>query len=527
MEEVHGQLLARDRLMLISGMGGIGKTALALEYHSRYRQAYANIAWVSFRENLAESFLSTALPQNLQIDPANYASTALTFRALKAAMANLPGRHLLIIDNLNDPDFLRADQLHIPNWNILLTSRAQSQDTELPTQRIPHLTAGKAAELFSEYYPPAKEQPDLLQRLLSAIDYHTLTIELLAKNLARWRGRYSLGQLCDDLEARGVLQLEKTRAVLTNYHSEKAKPEAIIRSMFDLTALAEDAPKLQLLQRLALLPPEFIPLGHLARMFGQPEDTLLEVLDDLAEQGWLEHSPDTGERYKLHQLIQAVVHERYPPPAELSAGLAEHLKRILDHDHLTKSVDYLDYARYLADRGAEPPPGLCLSITDRLMDIGRLSETIPYINQARAGYAAQGDQSNEAVCLERLGSIYKAKGQFDQALEFFLGKPREALYASNAQNEGLKNGLAISYEKLGDIYKAKGQFDQALEFFLKVTDLFEALYASNAQNEGLKNGLAISYLSWGISIKRRANSTKPSNSFAQNEGLKDLSIKRT
>ncbi len=69
----------------------------------------------------------------------------------------------------------------------------------------------------------------------------------------------------------------------------------------------------------------------------------------------------------------------------------------------------------------------------------------------------------------------------------------EALYADNPHNEGLKNGLAISYSKLGDIYKAKGQFDKALDFFLKETDLFEALYADNPHNANLENGLAISY----------------------------------
>ena len=53
----------------------------------------------------------------------------------------------------------------------------------------------EARELFTEYHGEAAESPELLEELLQAIGYHTLTLEILAKNLQVLGSRYSLEQL--------------------------------------------------------------------------------------------------------------------------------------------------------------------------------------------------------------------------------------------------------------------------------------------------------------------------------------------
>ncbi len=106
---------------------------------------------------------------------------------------------------------------------------------------------------------------------------------------------------------------------------------------------------------------------------------------------------------------------------------------------------------------------------------------------------------DKAALNGKLGAIYQALGQFDQALEYFnnFNKLFKELYESNPKNESLKNGLAISYSKLGEIYQALGNFDQALEYFNNFNKLFKELYESNPKNESLKNELAISYSKLG------------------------------
>jgi tetratricopeptide (TPR) repeat protein len=147
---------------------------------------------------------------------------------------------------------------------------------------------------------------------------------------------------------------------------------------------------------------------------------------------------------------------------------------------------------------------LLTRLGDLQKELGRMAEAQGHyeaslaLNQQRV-LEDQAANNDLAISYERLASILKAQGQFEQALEFFQKRTQlgEQLFQANPHSESLKNGLAISYSKMGDILKAQGQFEQALEFFQKRTQLGEQLFHANPHSESLKNGLAISYSKMG------------------------------
>ena len=112
----------------ISGLGGIGKTQIALEYAYRYREHYRAIFWVnaSTRETLSADFASLATVLDLPEKHEQDQDTVI--RAVKRWLAG-HDQWLLILDNVDTPemvvDFLPTHTM----GDTLLTTRQQALGT--------------------------------------------------------------------------------------------------------------------------------------------------------------------------------------------------------------------------------------------------------------------------------------------------------------------------------------------------------------------------------------------------------------
>ena len=111
----------------ISGLGGIGKTQIAVEYAYRYRDEYRCVLWVSAatRETLILEFVKLA--DLLQLSEKDEQDQNIVVEALKLWLAN-HDRWLLILDNADDLEMAYG---FLPgggntHGHILLTTRTQA-----------------------------------------------------------------------------------------------------------------------------------------------------------------------------------------------------------------------------------------------------------------------------------------------------------------------------------------------------------------------------------------------------------------
>ena len=482
---LHKKLFLDDNLLLlINGIGGVGKTTLAAKYYHAYANEYAHLAWVINEKSIANALLLLAAPLGISFE--DIASVEGRVEQILQAMASIAKPSLLVIDNANEISDLEGNYYilrRLSNFHILLTTRI-SGFAKAATFQVGALPYEEALQLFTEYYTGHKAiEDELFMQVYNAIGGNTLVIELLAKNLEVLNAihtQYSLTQLVGDLQ-KGLLKVSQSRPVNTLYHSEalfKGEPLEIIAAMYDIGEL--QAIEKRLLSVMAVLPSENISFATLQALLPATTDPA-DTLANLSRKGWIEHDREKG-IFKISPVVQEIAKMK-------NIELLDDCKELID-----SLIDKLDYEQYTGHF-------LNTSYAEALK-YARYGETI----------SAQFIQIDDklAILADRIGRYHQTTGNLPKALQFYktYSKLSEMLNSKNPDNEDYKNQLAISYRKLGEAYASMGNLKEALRFYTDETTLFHQLYDAYPDNVAFKNGLAISYEKLGQTYADMGNLNK-------------------
>ncbi len=479
-----GETAAIGQIAAATGLGGIGKTQLAVEFIHRYGHYFAGgVFWLSFADpetipaevaacggrgclNLAPDFEGLDLEMQVRL-------------VLSAWGSPLP--RLLVFDNCEEEGLLACWRPTTGGCRVLVTSRRATWDATLGVQALPLgvLSRAESVALLRKFRPDladgdahaiAKELGDL-----------PLALHLAGSYLRKYQHAVTPEDYLAQLRDKGLLDHESLQgrgATLSPTDHELHVARTFILSYQRLdSADPTDALALALLGRAAYFAHgEPIPRKLLVATLGQdddPERALLaeDGLARLVELGLLEAEAEGALR--LHHLVAAFargVAADTAAQAAVEEALQTEASR-LNQAGYPAPLAWQSHLRAVTDaafeREDERAARLCNSLGYHLRMIGDYIGARPYLERAlRIREEVLGKKLRDtAQSLNHLGILLRAQGDYAEArpyLERALRIREEVLGAEHPDTARSLSNLGFLLQVQGDYAKARPYYERAL-----------------------------------------------------------------
>jgi len=326
-------LVSRSRLVTLQGLGGIGKTSLAVQVAGKCAGEFVDGAWfvdlayVATAATMPERFLA-AIGQGTRAEVAPLDQLLAYLRPLRA---------LLVVDNCEQQigqiaDLVKQIVYAAPNVHILATSRCSLAISGEAAWRVDGLDVSSGVELFVDRARLVRHDFALRYTELPAIaaiceklDGIPLAIELAAARLNVLGVDQILAHLDDRFE------------LLQSHAAAPHMAERTLRSALDWSYELLDEHDQTLLRRLSVFPAKFT-LDAATTICGDDNNTVRMVKSmALIVQASLVVFDDVDQRYRLLETVREYTAEK------LSAS---------EHDELARRhvTHYLNVAADVARR---------------------------------------------------------------------------------------------------------------------------------------------------------------------------------
>jgi tetratricopeptide (TPR) repeat protein len=508
LQHLHDRLRGTNAAALtqsqaISGLGGIGKTQIAVEYAYRHQEEYQGVLWVNAasRETIMASFLELAnlleLPEHQEADQ-NKIVTAVR------RWLTTHNYWLLIFDNADEltltEEFLPASN----TGSLLLTTRnqsvgtlAESLDIQIMEKEEGMLLVLRRAKLLAKEKSLDQAKPDertLAERIVQkmdglplALDQAAAYIEETGCTLSAFLENYQR-QRADILRRRGGTGKEHPLPAATTWSLSFAQVEQLNPAAADLLRVC------------AFFAPDAIPEEMIVDGANELGPLLARLKDDATQ---LDEMMETLNRFSLMR--------RNREDRTLSLHRLVQDAQIMDMDKRTRkrwveqavravnqafpSVEFTTWSqceRYLAHALqcltlietyalTIPDAAYLLHQTGRYLyeraqyqDALRLYQHALSIKQKALG----PEHPSTATTLHELASLYQAQGRYDEAEPLYqhaLSIYQKALGPEHPSTAATLNNLAT-------LYQSQRKYEQAAPLLKRALVIMEKVPGPNHPN---------------------------------------------
>ncbi len=499
----------------ISGLGGIGKTQTAVEYSYRYRTDYRYIFWVRADTEVVLQAGFVEIAKLLNLPEQNATNPSDTVQAVKHWLEHT-GEWLLVFDNADTPNQLKAYYPRTPRGHILLTSRAQLFDMLgiAKPLALEKMDPEEALDFLYKRMERAQSDPTEKQaaELLAAeLGYLPLALEQAAAYIVAKAARFQ--DYLTSYQRQRLALLNKAQPKTGDYPASVASTWALNFQEIEKDPVAADVLRVS-----AFLSPDSIPLELLTDGASQlgpvlaealaTEDPLVlnEALEPLTRYSLIRLDVDT-QTYSIHRMVQEVVKDQMG--AELQAQWAERVVRAV-----AQSFPEVDYQTWPRCERHIPHTLICAAHIDRWSmtfweALNLLWQAGDYFYQRGQYWEAEPlRKSVLAICervlgpehpdtlssLNNLAILYHEQGKFELAEPLYqraLEGRERVLGPEHSDTLGALNNLAVLYNVQGKFELAEPLYQRALETRERV------LGPEHPDTLGYLNNLAILYRNQG------------------------------
>jgi tetratricopeptide (TPR) repeat protein len=496
-------------ILVVAGMPGVGKSALAIHVAHRLKDRFPDAQlYVNLRD--AEG------------NPRNPAEVLAEFlRALGVADEFIKGkgleelsdlyrtrldkkRALVLLDNAHDEAQVRPLLPGSPTCAVLITSRRRLDALEgAEILELQVMKEAEALELLEKLIgiERVRAEAEAAKRIVKLCGYLPLAVRIVGGTLRgrpHWTLNEYVGYLADErwrLERLRVGDLEVRASIALSYRELSA----------------EDA---RLFRLLGLLRGADFASPAAAHLLGVEEERGREALERLVEAQLLE--PAGGGRYRFHDLVRLFARERLEEEEPQAAREAACLRvaRWLDaqadvwvawlmqRDRITEALMAFEWEREnlvaaveWAYQGREW--SLAVHLAENLARFFEIRGYLGYLDdwERTHQYALEaarraGDPHGEAHMLNNLGTVYRLRGQWAEAIECYKASLHlfQVLGDRHGEGETLKN--------IGVIYWRQGRWEEAIKMYEASLRIYRELGDRHGESKILNN-LGLVYTNQG------------------------------
>ena len=496
-----GASVSLGQTAVATGLGGIGKTQLAVEFAYRYGKRYdGGVYWLdmSDSEGIANQIAQFAAPSAMNIQ--GYGQLPQD-QVVNLVIREWHGQRnrLIIFDNVEDMELVDKWKPKYGRTRVLITTRIDSNDHRwsargietLPVDKLPR---DKSLELLCRGRKDALKNPDeyrIAYEICELLGDLPLAIHLAGAYLSIYKSEVSLNEYLDELKSQPVLtnpalvdsirdtsptqHLQNVSATfMTSYKRLEVGQSARLPDSDDLSA--------RLFHLTAHFAPAPISRELLLRALKINNDDskdkrkLADAINRLCELGLVQIAEEG--RVMVHRLLREFA---YHHPAngqdvsesaeDVASVMAEYAEEVNESGLPKLGID-LEHLRYIADesekRGSDEAGGLNNELGYYLKNIiADYSGAKEYYERAlRISEAILGNEHpNVAVCVNNIGMVLQDLGDLQGAKEYLERALRidEKVFGSEHPNVATDvNNIGLVLKALGDLQGAKEYLERAL-----------------------------------------------------------------
>ncbi len=492
-EKIHNRLEEND-LLFVSGMGGIGKSELVKNFAVQYKDSYDAVIFAPYITDLMmlitdDKSVSIANIERFQGEqPVEYYN-----RKLRKLNELCDERTLFIIDNFDTAEDPQLNDILTLKCKKIITTRNSFADYNYPQIEIGSLAMrSDINSIFNQYYskPLDEESQKTVDLIIDLVDGHTMTVELLAKQMKS--GRATPQKMLDTLRKGGIGESGKEK-VESGKDSNLSRQSAYdhIRALFDISELDEN--ELYILGNLSLIPHSGISTEQF-KDWCELDD--YETINSLITEGWIRWDEEK-DFISLHPVISDIMFELVKEETADISLLLDSFSDFLNNETYFDSLEFSERYYYInlkntisakitkADLRTNfaakflgmDPIGLEFGNFDLLINF--LSKSIE-IGKSNSDYPS----CFIADTYSNLGVIYLRKDDVNNA-EFFTKQSLETYKISYGDNcvKSFTKEIARIHNNLGLLHHVQGNYTDAKKEYIYALELLK-------NHHNTSNGLA-------------------------------------
>jgi len=492
LSRIH-QAFQQSSPIVLSGMGGSGKTELALQYAWQHKGDYpAGICWINVLNSDPGLAILFFAREYLGLNIPNQGTLS---ERVRYCWQNWPeGNALIIFDDVRDYDQITS---YLPSgkesrFRVLITTRFSYLGVSLSTINLDVLTAAQALDLLQTYLGKERLTAELeaAKQLCQCLGYLPLGLQLLGSFL-RQATTETLANIKEKFPKKGLKYLnsdkEEVRSIKTiiSLFSDEAKDE--IEKW-----LTDSLVKLNLLKSLGN---EWYQLHPLIRLYLREKLEGSEIANT-AKSRYCTVMTDTSRTVPETPTLD-IIQNLTPLIPHIQQAVREYPEYIADED-LAES--YMGLARYYNGQGlyaiAEPYCQACLTATRTRLGENHL-DVADSLNNLAALYYSQGryaeaeplyksslslteqllgeNHPDVATSLNNLAALYQCQGRYAEAEPLYKRSLSlwEQLLGENHPH------FATSLNNLAELYRYQGRYAEAEPLYKRSLSLREQLLGEN------------------------------------------------